>query len=69
VKRRAPAPGKRRGSKLLQRCERCKEVSVIEKYLTDSQWACKLVQPGRAAGSGRPPGPLARHFHVVARHG
>jgi hypothetical protein len=33
---------------------------MSEKCVTDTQSACKPVQPGRAADSGRPRGPLAR---------
>jgi hypothetical protein len=37
-------------------------------YLTDPRCACKPVHPDRAAGSGRPQGPLAR-FTTLAGDG
>ena len=41
---------------------------MSKKYLTDPELACKPVQPDRAAGSGRPQGPLAR-FATLAGGG
>ena len=39
---------------------------MIEKYLTDSRWAYKPVQPDRAAALERRPGPLARFATLAA---